>query len=77
MIEGGTLNDFYNAIINSGGGRETEEIILYLRQDWISFLKLVNKLGELVGLDMAEINSLLLESSLSICTQRNHLGILP
>jgi len=76
MIQGGTLNDFINAITNTGGETETEEIIRYFKRDWQVFLNLVTKLGEHVAFDMAEINSQLSQRSLSIYT-RPALGILP
>jgi len=66
MHQGGTLNDFINAIGITAGGEDADDIILYLRQDWHNFLKLVSKLGKTVGVHMAEINSLLSQRSLSI-----------
>jgi len=77
MNQGGTLNDFINAIAVTRGGEKTESIILHIRGDWQSFLNLVTKLGKTVGVDMREINSLLSQRSLSICTQTNCLEILP
>jgi len=66
MHQGGTLNDFIYAIGIMGGGKDAEDIILYLRQDWQKFLKLVSKLGKTVAVHMAEINSLLSQRSSSI-----------
>jgi len=59
MIQHGTLNDFINAIVITGRGEKAGDIIQYLRRDWQSFLNLVAKVGKIVGIDMAEINSIL------------------
>jgi len=66
MHQCGTLNDFINAIGIRGLGEDADDIIFYLRQDWHNFLKLVSKLEKTVGVNMAEINSLLSQRSLSI-----------
>jgi len=66
MHQGGTINDFINAIGITGGGEDAEDIILYLRQDWQIFLKLVSNLRKTVGVHMAKINSLLSQRSLPI-----------
>jgi len=64
MLPGGTLNDFINAIRITGGGEEEREIILYLREDWQHFLKLVTKLGKTLAVQMPEITSILSQRSL-------------
>jgi len=66
MHQGGTLNDFINAIGITGGRKDAREIVLYLREDWQYFLKLVTKLGETIAVHMPEIISILLQSSRSM-----------
>jgi len=64
MHQGGTLNDFINAIRIRGGGRDAGEVILHLRQDWRYFLQLVSKLEKTISVHMPEIISILSQCSL-------------
>jgi len=66
MPQGGTINDFIHAIRSTEGGQDSREIILRLREDWQKFLELASKISRIVAVNMAKINSILLQRSLSI-----------
>jgi len=66
MLQGGTINDFIHAIRNIEGEQDSSGVSLCLREDWQKFLGLVSKIGRIVAVNMAEINSILSQRSLSI-----------
>jgi len=66
MLPGGTIDDFINAIRITGGGEDEREIILYLKEDWQNFKKLVTKLGKSLAVQTPEISSILSQQSLLI-----------
>jgi len=66
VLQGGTMKDFIYAIRSTEGGQDPSEIILCLRDDWQKFLELVSKIGRTDAVNMAEINSILSQKSLSI-----------
>jgi len=75
VLQGGTIGDFIHAIRSTEGGQDSSEIILSLREDWQRFLELVSMIGRTDAVNMAEINSILSQKSLSIWPYISHVPL--